>query len=243
MNGTLACPGLRGSEKFAMVRQLMRAFAIALVFMLAFAWSGRTAYAAVIPRTQQAPAVNAAFVNAAFQVLFNRPASASDIAYWTNPALASQGQAAVVQTMINSPAFRQIEVGALVQHFLGRTATSADVTAFGNAASMAQVAAAIIASQEYYAKAGGTIATFLAKVYTDAVGNSIPSSAIVYFNGLFTSSQGISSTFVATSIEQSPAGANYLLLLLYQNALHRSGTPTGPTLVEAALAAIQQTVN
>jgi hypothetical protein len=39
---------------------------------------------------------------------------------------------------------------------------------------------------------------------------------------------------------QSPEGSSYEIVLLYQNAMHRSGTPSGPTLTSAALAAAEQ---
>ena len=113
----------------------MRAATIALAVVVAFAGLRGVAPAADVRPVQPAPAVNAAFVNAAFQVLFNRPATTTDVSYWTNPAMASQGQAAVVQAMMNSPEFRQIEINALVGHFLGRPATPADIAYFGNAKS------------------------------------------------------------------------------------------------------------
>lgn len=217
----------------------MRAATIALAVIVAFAGLGGIAAAADVRPVQAAPAVNAAFVNAAFQVLFNRPATTADGAYWTNPAMASQGQAAIVQAMMNSAEFRQIEINALVGHFLGRPATPADVASFGSASTMAQVATAIMASPAYYAAAGGTVAGFLSKAYNDAVGSPINPQEIAYFNGLFTSQQGISSTSVATAVEQSPAGQAYLTVLLAQTVLHRSA-PAGATLVGAALAAIAQ---
>jgi len=95
-------------------RKRMRAATIALAVMVAFAGLRGVAPAADVRPVQPAPAVNAAFVNAAFQVLFNRPATTTDVSYWTNPAMASQGQAAVVQAMMNSPEFRQIEINALL---------------------------------------------------------------------------------------------------------------------------------
>jgi hypothetical protein len=220
----------------------MRVATIALVIMVALAGLRGVASAADIRGVvQQAPAVNAAFVNAAYQVLFNRPAAPTDVTYWTNPAPASQGQAGVVQAMINSPDFRQIEVNALVQHFLGRPASTADLVLYSSGGStMAQVAAAIMASPAYYAAAGGTVPGFLAKVYNDAVGSPINPQGIAYFNGLFTSTQGISSMSIATSVEQSSSGSAYLTAWLAQNVLHHSSMPNGATLISAALAAIAQ---
>jgi hypothetical protein len=218
----------------------MRLATIAFVILAALAGVRSVAPAADIRPVQQAPAVNAAFVNAAFQVLFNRPATASDVAYWTSPALAGQGQSAVVQALMNTVEFRQAEVSALIAHFLGRPAAPADLASYASGGlTMTQVATAIIASQAYYSAAGGTVAGFLAKAYNDAVGSPINPQGITYFNGLFTSQQGISSTSIATAIEQSPAGQMYLTALLGQTVLHRS-VPNGATLISTALAAIQQ---
>jgi hypothetical protein len=220
----------------------MRFATIALVMIVAFAGLRGVASAADVRGTvQQAPAVNAAFVNAAFQVLYNRPATAADVAYWMSPAMASQGQAGVVQAMLNTPAFRQLEINALFQHFLGRPATSADMAFYGSGAmTMAQVAAAIMGSPAYYATAGGTIAGFLSKVYSDALGYPINTQAMTYVNGQFTSTQGISSASFATYVEQSSSGSAYLTVLLAQNVLHHDSAPSGGTLVAAALAAITQ---
>jgi len=220
----------------------MRVATIALVMLAAFAGLRAVAPAADIRGTlPQAPAVNAAFVNAAFQVLFNRSASPSDVAYWANPGTASQGKAAVVQAMMNTTEFRQAEISALFQHFLGRAASSADIAQVGGGGStMVQIATEIIASPEYYGKAGGTIAGFLAKVYSDALGTPITPQGIAYFNGLFTSSQGLSSTTVATSVEQGSAGSAYLTAWLAQNVLHPNTASSGGTLVSDALAAIAQ---
>lgn len=217
----------------------MRVATSALVIMAALAGFRGVAPAADVRPVQQAPAITAAFVNAAYQVVFSRPATAADLVYWMNPALASQGQAGVVQAMMNSAQFRQIEIAAVLQHFLGGNATPTLLAlAEGGSATMAQVAATVIASPEYYGQAGATTTGFLSKVFLDALGIQIGSSGRAYYTELLAA--GGTRATVASQIEQSPAGSAYLNLVLYQNALHRSGTPNGTTLVAAALSAIQQ---
>jgi hypothetical protein len=207
-----------------------------LVLMIVLALLAAPPVAPDVARPASAPnvsqAVNSAFVQAAFTVVLNRTPAQADVAYWIQ---AGQTRTSVVQSLINSPEFRRAAITALFQHFLARAPGQAD---FANPLTFAQIAAEIAGSAEYYQKAGGTNDAFLAHLYTDALGRPIDAQGAAYWNAQF--GAGLSISGVAGALVQSPEGSSYETVLLYQNAMHRSGTPSGPTLTSAALAAAEQ---
>jgi hypothetical protein len=212
----------------------MRLLASALVLTAAFACLRVAAHAS--------PA-SAAFVTAAYQVILNRPADAAALA--TFPPLLDNGsmtQTQMVQTLVNSAEFRIAEVNALYQQLLHRSADAQSIGQFGamfNAgATAAQIGAAIAGSAEYYASAGGTNARFVQKLYSDALGRAPgPAEVNAY---LMAMNGGATRAQTALSVFQSAEGANHLILVLYQNAMHRTDMPSGSTLVAAALSEIQK---
>jgi hypothetical protein len=184
-------------------------------------------------------ASNVAFLNAAYEVVLNRPLDAVG----TNASLiglnnGSLSRSQVVQQLIASPVFAQAEINAFYQRFLGRPASAGEASAFSaqlQAGGAASVVAAIAGSAEYYAKAGGTIPGFITKFYNDALGRG-PTAAeeAAWLNMLKQATR----PQVALNIEQSPEGSHYLLVIIFQGAMHQNGTPNGTTLLAAALAAI-----
>jgi hypothetical protein len=191
----------------------------------------------------QASPASAAFVSAAYQVVLHRPADPVALAQY--PPLLDGGsltQAQLVQQLMNSDEFRASEVNALYQHFLGRGADAAALNSFlgllGNGATTAQVAAVITASPEYFSDGGGTNTGFIRKLYADGLGR--PPGAVELNSYLGVLNRGVSRTQLATTVLQSVEGSNHLLLVLYQNAMHRTGTPNGSTLLPAALSDIRQ---
>jgi len=181
----------------------------------------------------QASPASAAFVSAAYQVVLHRPA---------DPVALAQYPPQLVQQLMNSDEFRASEVNALYQHFLGRGADAAALNSFlgllGNGATTAQVAAVITASPEYFSDGGGTNTGFIRKLYADGLGR--PPGAVELNSYLGVLNRGVSRTQLATTVLQSVEGSNHLLLVLYQNAMHRTGTPNGSTLLPAALSDIRQ---
>jgi hypothetical protein len=202
-----------------------------------------TAAFASLPVVAYASPASAAFVTAAYEVVLNRPADASVLAQF--PPLLDGGsltQTQLVQQLVNSAEFRAAEVGALYQQLLHRGADGIALNTFvgmlSAGGSPAQVAAAIAASPEYYSAAGGTNPKFVQKLYADALGRT-PSAAEV--NAYLTAMNGgTTRTQIALSVFQSFEGSNHLVLVLYQNAMHRSDAPNGSTLVAAALSEIQK---
>jgi hypothetical protein len=217
----------------------MRAVSAALVFAVVLVSGGVGAFAAPLEEARPMPAliapqtVNASFVQAAYVVVLNRTPSQAEVKFWLQPP--SLTQTAVVQNLLNSNEFRVAAVSALYQHFLARPASAADAA---SGLTPAQVALEIVTSLEYYRKAGGTNEAFVAQLYGDALGRPATPHETVYWMQQFAA--GASSARVAASVLQSPEGSSHLTLVLYQGAMHRSGTPSGPTLTSAALAAAQQ---
>jgi hypothetical protein len=177
-------------------------------------------------------AVNPSFVQAAFTVVLDRTPTAADVAYWMQTG---QTRTAVVQSLINSTEFRRAAIAALYQHFLARAPGQAD---FASPLTFAQIAAEIAGSPEYYQKAGGTNNAFLAHLSIDALGRPIDAQGEAYWTAQLAA--GMSTSGVAAALVQSPEGSSYETVLLYQGAMHRSGTPSGSTLTSAALAAAEQ---
>lgn len=189
------------------------------------------------------PSPNVAFVNAAFEVVLHRPADPSAAQFVTLLNAGGMTQTQLVQTLVNSAEFRTAEVNALDQNFLKHGADAAGLNAFLGmlgSGTAAQVAAVIAASPEYYRAAGSTNTGFLEKLFLDGLGRPLDAASQTAF--LLQLRQGASRTQVATAVLQSAEGASRLLLVLYQTAMQRSGTPNGSTLVLAALAAIQQSL-
>jgi len=140
-----------------------------------------------------------------------RPASAPNVSQAVNSAFV---QAAFTVVLNRTPA--QADVAYWVQ--AGQTRTS--------------VVQSLINSPEC------TNDAFLAHLYTDALGRPIDAQGEAYWNAQL--GAGLSISGVAGALVQSPEGSSYETVLLYQNAMHRSGTPSGPTLTSAALAAAEQ---
>jgi hypothetical protein len=212
----------------------MRLLASILAVLLAFA---------PLAAGASAPADNAAFVTAAYQLVLGRPADAAATAFTNQLNAGSITRDQLVAALMNSHEFRSLEVAALYARLLHRPADSAGsnqlIGLLDQGQTSSAIAAQLLGSQEYFTLSGNSNAGFLARVYQDILGRPVDAPAAQAWNVQF--AEGVSRQQVAHAILTSTEGNAGFLTLLYNNVLHRPGAPTGSTLLQAAQAILNAT--
>ena len=142
-----------------------------------------------------------------------------------------------VQLLENSAEFAGREVDFLYEKFLGRHPDQT-ATALGNflteGGTPVQVAITIVSSPEYFAKHGSTNSGFVDAVYQDVLGRHATGQELGNWTKLLAA--GMTRTQFATL--RITDGTSQVQDALVRGILHGSGAPSGASLVDAALADI-----
>src|SRR5439155_18753112 len=117
----------------------------------------------------------------------------------------------------------------LYQDYLGRTADTGgldnDLAALAAGATTDQVKLGILGSDEYFARAGGTMNGFIAALYRDVLGRSGSASEIQGW--IQTAAAGLSRSTLASLFIGSAEANQLLVQSYYQKYLHRSADVAG----------------
>ena len=175
------------------------------------------------PVSGSAPS-NTRWVNEVFVDLLGRlPDNTSLNAYVAALNANTLTRTQIAAQITSSTEFRTREIAALYATYLHRVATTGEVAfqlnQMSHGVSIDAILIGLLGSPEYFASAGGTNATFVARLYNDILHRPPDASAQFYVDAL---NGGGSRTGVAASIVNSIEGRAVLIGLLYQQYLHRA---------------------
>jgi hypothetical protein len=145
----------------------------------------------------------------------------------------------VVRDIEASTEFRVLEVWRLYQELLGRDAEPLGLQVWvgflGRGGTLAQVRAQVLGSDEYFAGAGGSSASWLAALYQDTFGRTIDATGGVVWGSAL--GRGVRRADVAAAVLNSDEARFNLVVSAYQQVLRRTADENG---VRHYLAALQR---
>jgi hypothetical protein len=170
--------------------------------------------------------------------LFQRPAEAPALQFWSGLLDQGVGRGRVALRLVDSPEQQTQAVAGLYGDLLGRPPDPQGLSyalhflqAGGH---LDQLETAILASPEYGQRSGGQPDTFLSSLYHDVLGREIDASGRDAFSQLL--QRGASRADVAAAVVTSPESYQRQVQQLYGRYLERSADPAGLQGWTAALA-------
>ncbi len=119
----------------------------------------------------------AGFVRDVYRDALKRNASSADVASWLGQLdTNSINNFQIATTVLNSAEGRGVYINQEFQALLGRPADAGAIAAFQGYANREAVVLAIVGSPEYYARNGGTAASYVTAVYRDVAGIGVDAS-------------------------------------------------------------------
>lgn len=165
-------------------------------------------------------------VNKAYEDLLGREAEDAGLQFYADQMESGRMNEFQMATAIqNSPEYRTRQLQQMYQKYLGRSADAAGLSAHMNylAAGGAWdgVRATFMASNEYYRRAGGTDAGFLAAIYRDVLGRAIDSVGQQEFSRLL---RNANRETVAKRLLASDEAYDKKVAAVYDELLERTAT-------------------
>jgi uncharacterized protein (DUF2141 family) len=175
--------------------------------------------------------VTQGFVYRVYVDLLGRAPDASEISNWS--AIMNMGvpRSTIVADVQSSAEYEARLINNMFLSYLGRQASAAETanlmrvlnstSIFVNDGSkVQQLRAVILGSPEYFQRAGGTTAGFLAALFRDTLGRTITAGEVANLSAALNG--GLAPTTLIRAILSSPEGEAFLVQGFYQRFLHRS---------------------
>lgn len=143
---------------------------------------GSTATVVVGPASSLVALTIKRYITRVYSDLFHRAPDAGGLAAWTQALLSGTPRVAVANSITSSDEYRTRLIQGVYQHYLGRAAEATGLSYWlGQMKAglrISDLEAGFITSDEYYAKAGGTPAGWVTRLYQHVLGRT-PSAAEV----------------------------------------------------------------
>lgn len=175
------------------------------------------------PRAAEAP-----YLQALFQTTLGRNATESEVAYWGGLLDDGVGRTAVARRLFGTPEGRRgPAITSLYPAYLDRAIDASARTYWaellGSGRPLDHVEVSVLGSPESWARAGGTRAGFVDRVFRRTLGRGADAAGSSHFVGLLDS--GTPQTTVAGLIHGSLEARRTRVRLVTQALLHRPPTP------------------
>lgn len=143
------------------------------------------------------------WIRTLYQDLLGRPVLANELGYLLSLIENGTPQNTIASMLLNTDEYRKHLVNVLYQQYLGRPASANDQTSWANqlrtgTTNQFTMIRVILASDEYFAHAGGTNAAFINQVYLDLLSRSAPSGVINDWTAYANNGQNIRITLAQT---------------------------------------------
>jgi hypothetical protein len=127
------------------------------------------------------------WLRALYQDVLNRPITPAETAGDLNQMAGGVTEAQIAQNVITSNEARTVVINGWFNKYLGRGPTATelqnDLASLSAGNTYASIQIGIISSDEFYARAGGTNASYISAIYLDLLGRAASQSDINGYNG------------------------------------------------------------
>lgn len=176
------------------------------------------------PTSAFAAPTNSAFVEKAFQDILLRPASPSDLSFWTPQLESTLSRQQFALDLLNSQEYSQLRANQFYNDYLARTPTAQEASNLTNiiqTTTLPQGRSALLGGTEYFTtQAGGTNPGFLNALYLDLLNRPIDPTASSNFQTQL--SGGATRADIANEVQATDEFRTDIVTGYYQQFLHRA---------------------